>query len=688
MSVYTNLKPHVRVVEFLGGTGNGKTEVSTVPADPKARKILIEGVGTTNSTLTERLMVFTTEYRDKIIVAVKRDENAFSRNQYTEIIAKAIAKVVIAQGKVVSYTVGKDEEILEEALRDQLQKRNNVKAILSLLSEDEKEKFICDIVELYHKHELNSYNYNIYNTVKNEMTECEIKEISKKFLLAVQQEVEKTMDMQSELFKNDLWSIWKELNDNLGKVFFKYFSKEDISEDGYYFKEVILDNPDVEFISAMFTANNLQAGQRLSLEVLCSEIIIYVPMNKVFADLIEKNPKANKVFRDSRDNVVFGALDTRGIYHLDGKDDDNNDYVSELLYKGDIDCIVMVVPLEGDTNEKKIGELYRDVLKDFSKQIPVFMLHNKLDLFVSSLLKQDFDDPLSLDAFDVKQLSDRDLCEAIADKMMELNDDLKAAQVKAKKRLPIKSLACYLKRDASFPAAFVKGYNVLESYRIILEDMATSLEESAYKIKFKVEEGMIPKPIIDLERLKELIHVHVTDSVTENKVFKPGLTDLFSSVGKTPHGNSYNALRRRLKNGDGYNSNIKEEYFFNCQSFSISFTANLRNFISSEFLHSVVFQTLHVEGARYTQEDGETFMKTVETYVNPKELVSILLYYHAIQEAEKDAFSFKSKFQNFLQNSKPYFDLKMINEAAYLEAVKQIVIEAAYKALDLNVTFR
>ena len=87
------MKPHVRVIELLGGTGDGKTEIGTIPAEKRARKILIEGVGSTNSTLTERLMVFTTEYSDKMVVAVKQDENAFSRNLFTEIVSKAIAKI-------------------------------------------------------------------------------------------------------------------------------------------------------------------------------------------------------------------------------------------------------------------------------------------------------------------------------------------------------------------------------------------------------------------------------------------------------------------------------------------------------------------------------------------------------------------------------------------------------------------
>ena len=688
MDDYISFKPHFRVLELLGGTGNGKTEVGTVPADQKARKILIEGVGSTNSTLTERLMVFTTEYSDKLVVAVKHDENAFSRNLFTEIISKAIAKVVKDLGKVVATIVGKDEEILEEALKEQLSKRNNVKAILSLLTEEQKYAFVNDIVDLYHRYDLHQYNYNIYNTVKNEMAEVEVKENSKKFMSAIQQEVERTMDLQSDSFKQDLWNIWESLNGDLGKVFFAHFDEQKISSDGYYYKEIMLDAPDTDFINAMFTANNMQAGQRLSLEVLCSEIVIYVPMNKVFSKLIEDNPLTSKVFRDSNNNIVLATLDTRGLYHSDNKDDENVDYCSELLYKGDVDAIAMVVPLEGDTNEKKIGELYRDALKNFNKQIPVFMIHNKLDLFVASLQKMDFDDPLSVDAFDEKEFTETDLCESIADRMMELNEDLKAAQVKAKKRMPIKSLACYLKRDASFPAAFVKKYNVLETYRIILEDMAKSLEESAYKIKFEPKEGEIPTPVVDRKRLAELIHVHVTDNSTDKKVFTPGMSDIALSLGKTPHGNAYNALRRRLKNGDGYTSNIDEAYFYNCKSFSVNFTANLRNFASPEFIHSVVFQALRIEGAKRTQEADEKYMKTVETYVNPKELVSLLLFYKAIQDAEKEAFSFKSKFQNFLQNSMLYFNLTKIDEETYAAAVEQIILEAAQKALDLNVTFR
>ena len=688
MSVYANLKPHVRVTEFVGGTGNGKTEIATVPADPKARKILKELIGNTNSTITERLLVYTTEYRDKMVVAVKRNEMAFSRNQFTDILARAMAKVVKDLGKVVASVVGKDLELLEEALREQLQKRNNVKAMLTLLTEDQTEKFITDIVALYNKHDLKKFNYSIYNTVKNDLADSEVKENSKKFLSAIQQEVERVLDIQKESFKDELWAIWEELNDNLGKVFFTYFNQMAVSNDGYFYKEILLDDPDMDFCSAMFTANNLQAGQRLSLEVLCSEIVIYVPMNKMFADLIANAPVTSKVFRDSNDNIVFGVLDTKGLYHSDSTEDENDDYCAELVYKGDVDAIAMVVPLAGDTNEKKISELYREVLKSFSKQIPVFMIHNKLDIFLSELLKQDYDDPLSTDSFDPEEFTERDLYEKIVDREMELNEDLKEAQIKAKKRMPVRSLACYLKRDVSFPREFVEEFNVFNTYKCMLEDIANSLQKSAYKIKFTVQPGMLPTPVIDEDELKNLIHVHVTDNTTDKKVFTPGLADIALSLGKTPHGNAYNALVRRLKVGDGYTSNIDEAYFYNCKSFAVNFTANLRNFVSPEFVHSIVFQALEVNGADSTQEAKELFMKTVEGYVNSKELVSLLLYHKAIQDAERGAFSFKSKFQNFLQYSMPYFDISSIDEDSYSQAMSIIILEAAQKALDLNVTFR
>lgn len=116
-------------------------------------------------------------------------------------------------------------------------------------------------------------------------------------------------------------------------------------------------------------------------------------------------------------------MDTRGLYHFDNTDDENVDYCSELLYKGNIDGIAMIVPLEGDNNEKKIRELYRDVLKNFNKQVPIFMIHNKLDLFIDSMVKLRFDDPLSTNPVEDAEFTDDDFRERIKERISELDED-------------------------------------------------------------------------------------------------------------------------------------------------------------------------------------------------------------------------------------------------------------------------
>lgn len=691
MSVYRNLKPNVHVIKLVGGTGDGKTEIGTVPAAPKARKILLRCVGTTNSTLNERLLVYSESYTDKIVVAVKLDQAILSWGLYTEIITTALAKVVKAQGKVLASFVDKNEEELTEFLEREMALKNNTRALLTFLTAEEKKVLIKEIVDFYHNSEFHKYNYQIYNTVKNNLPDNETKENSKKFLGAIKSEVERMLEMMREDFKNLLKQAWNNVNNQLKAVFFSYFSQNDLSDDGYYFKEIHLDNPDEQFIDAMFTSNDIHNGERLSLEVMCSEIVIYLPMNEKIVKVIQSDAKANNVFRDNFGNIVFGVLDTRGLYHADNTDDENVDYFSDLLYQGDADALVMVVPLFGDSNEKKIKELYKVAFENFNKQIPVFMIHNKLDLYVDFLNKNNYsDDPLSMEMSDGDELTINEIISQVHNRESELRDELQKVQGKARKNLEIKSISCYLKRDKFMQQELVREFNILNSFDTIFKSVAVYLQESAVKIPLKVtDEGADVSVYTDKKVLIELLHDYILQSNTDKKVFSPGLADLALSIGKTPHGSGYNALRRRLRNGDGYTSNIDESYFYNCNSFSINFTANLRNFTTLDLLDSLIENTLHVNGGKFnSHNDRSRFCQIVKNSISPKTLVSILLYENAMLKAEQSAFSFKSKFQNFLQNSMVYFNISQIDEMQYVEALEQMILDAAERTLSLNVTFK
>lgn len=90
MSIYRNLQPHVHVLKLTGGTGNGKMEIATVFASKEARAVLLKGVGRTNSTLKERLLVYSEEYTDKLLVAVKLNIEHQPHIQYSPLSVSSI----------------------------------------------------------------------------------------------------------------------------------------------------------------------------------------------------------------------------------------------------------------------------------------------------------------------------------------------------------------------------------------------------------------------------------------------------------------------------------------------------------------------------------------------------------------------------------------------------------------------
>lgn len=686
-----NLLPHVHVIKLIGGTGDGKTELSAVFAAPIARKTLLRCVGRTNSTVRERMLVYTDAINDRIIVAVTLNEEILDRNIFSDLVTTAIAKVIRGNGKVAVSFVGKDEEDLERALFSGLEEKNNTTAVLNFLTEEQKEEFVKQIVEVYRKYNFHSYDYEVYNTTKNNLHDKEVKENSNKFLAALRVEVERVINLMNKEFTNELYEIWKETNKILKEKFLEYFSETEMSGDGLYYKEVYFDDPDKNFVEAMFTANDLQGGQKLSLEVLCGQIYIYVPMNMAVSRIIQRHPVASKVFSNEYGHCTFGITDTRGLYHTGIQKGDNGDYLSELMYQGEADAIAMVVPLQGDSNEKKIYELYRNLLEGYNKQIPIFMVNNKVDLYIDELRKEEcLEDPFSTSMNFGEEMGADEIIEKVSQRVNELKCGLQLVQGKARKNMEIISLPCYLKRDEGMKhREVVEKYNIAGVVEKMLVTTAASLEQSSVKVVIKVKDEKDVEVSIDEKILKEKVHNHVLKADTSKKVFQPGCTNLGENIGICPHGNSYLALRRRVRYGMGYSCNIDEGYYYKCRSFTVSFTGNLKNFITDDLVSSLLVTAVNIEnGVFATQNDGEQFNELVKRNVNPYKLVSILLFNHAMRDAEKAGFGFEAYFQGFIKNSMQYFQSGLINEEHYYEAVKTVIMEAVERTIAMNVVYK
>ncbi|MFW5676324.1 MAG: hypothetical protein ACOCNL_08600 [Acetivibrio ethanolgignens] len=688
-----NLLPHMHVIKLIGGTGDGKTEFSVVFAEPRARKILIKCVGKTNSTVRERMLVYTTALNGKVIVAASISEEILERKVFSEMVITAIAKVVRLNGKVVASMVGKAESDFEEELFAQLSERNNTCAVFNFLTEQQKKEFVEKIVGVYRKFHFSEHDYEIYNATKNNMSEKEAKENSNKFLGALKIEVERIISLIDKDFTNELLEICEETNEILRDKFFEYFNEENISEDGLYYKEISLEETeeDNRFIEAMFTSNNLQAGERLSLEVLCGQIFIYTPMNKAVRDIIANDKNASQVFIDEHGEYTFGILDTRGLYHTGVVNDDNADYLNELIYQGDTDAVAMVVPLQGDTNENKIYELYRKLLEAYKKQTPLFMVNNKVDLYIDALRKDDFiDDPFSVSMDVANEMSADEIIEQVNKRVKELQGELQEAQNKARRNLEIVALPCYLKRDEGMKhEEVVRKYNIVNVVKSILLQTAEFLVRTSVKIPITLlgEEDVDVE--INQDELFKCVRAHILESETDKKVFEPGSKNIGDNMGICPHGNSYNALKRRLRYGDGYSCKIEENYYINCKSFTIDFTGNLRNFISENFISHTVHMTMKLVNGRFPgQKEEELFWKQVARNVDAKKFVSILLYDKAMRDAELTGFGFGTYFRGFLNNSIPYFYKGMIDENQYVDALEKVLKDAVKKTIALNVIYK
>ena len=654
---------------------------------------MIKCVGKTNSTVRERMLVYTTALNGKVIVAASISEEILERKVFSEMVITAIAKVVRLNGKVVASMVGKAESDFEEELFAQLSERNNTCAVFNFLTEQQKKEFVEKIVGVYRKFHFSEHDYEIYNATKNNMSEKEAKENSNKFLGALKIEVERIISLIDKDFTNELLEICEETNEILRDKFFEYFNEENISEDGLYYKEISLEETeeDNRFIEAMFTSNNLQAGERLSLEVLCGQIFIYTPMNKAVRDIIANDKNASQVFIDEHGEYTFGILDTRGLYHTGVVNDDNADYLNELIYQGDTDAVAMVVPLQGDTNEKKIYELYRKLLEAYKKQTPLFMVNNKVDLYIDALRKDDFiDDPFSVSMDVANEMSADEIIEQVNKRVKELQGELQEAQNKARRNLEIVALPCYLKRDEGMKhEEVVRKYNIVNVVKSILLQTAEFLVRTSVKIPITLlgEEDVDVE--INQDELFKCVRAHILESETDKKVFEPGSKNIGDNMGICPHGNSYNALKRRLRYGDGYSCKIEENYYINCKSFTIDFTGNLRNFISENFISHTVHMTMKLVNGRFPgQKEEELFWKQVARNVDAKKFVSILLYDKAMRDAELTGFGFGTYFRGFLNNSIPYFYKGMIDENQYVDALEKVLKDAVKKTIALNVIYK
>ncbi|MDY3369131.1 hypothetical protein, partial [Zhenhengia yiwuensis] len=396
-------------------------------------------------------------------------------------------------------------------------------------------------------------------------------------------------------------------------------------------------------------------------------------------------------FIDSSGKLSFAITDTMGLFHKGTSDDDNDMYLSDLMYGERCDAIVFLAPLAGDTNGIKLKNAYEKVITNFSLDTPIIVINNKADIFLDQERKNQED--IDIDDIDISDEIDtfniNNIMNMIDKEVSNFNVKLVSSQHKKRTGNDIKSYAVYLKRTKDMDKAFVTKYHPQIMAFGIMNTISKYVGESSEKISFHLKNGYTDIEFDFKEKiLTNIFSNHLNKPEYRTKVFNPVQTDIENNLNVIPHGQSYYKLKRNIARGQGSVSQIDESRFKNVSSFAIKFPGNLKNLITAEFIWEVIDKALIIEGGVF-EDINEAKKKLYDIlldcsngyqkgYFKQENFTAKLLYDRTLIPAEKFGMTFGSKFQKFLEVVSE--DINNIDKDVkkYEEALKDAMIEPLY----------
>lgn len=663
---YHYLSPDVRTIEKVGSTGAGKTMADFLFTTPKALNVLNKAVGEGSATLGDQTKVFTEKLIDHIIVAAKLGDEIYTWEQLIELILKVLTKIVKGNYKdsQIEDLNGIEKSLIKELI-EAMDSTRNTEAQARLLGEKLRLEFANEIAE-YTIPFLNDNLQIIYQEAKNTLMDMEVKPKSRKLDEAISQRLQEAIDREPDFLKG-LRITHENINSNLKNHFFIYFNEEMKTEDNYYYR--IIDLNDIadsnDFINATFTSNNLNGGENLSIEVLCEELVIYAPMNAEVIRIVRENKRMEQVLQGMDLKLSLGIRDTRGMYHESADQKKENEHLQDLLYNRSYDALMLVCPVFGDTNYAKLREDVKSVLKLYSKQTPIILLNNKVDLLIDDQYKEgELTDLFSLDDFNEPKVIEFDELKVNIDqRIASIVQEFRDAQQKRVGGV-LESVPCYLKppSTARITQELYKTYGPKQALNKILKILCDSLLWTSEKIPFcldaSIDEGKLPFSI-NRKKVRSIIGASFMNQQVIKQVKSAALKNIDENLGKTPHGQGYNALGRKVTIGQGWTSNIDESYFINCKSFSITYPANLQNLITPELLEELITNTIsYTKGHFVSQADKDKVKEIIKSRTFRSSMFTAnMLYDQAFKIADKAGFSYRIRFNQFLKLSRDFFKI-------------------------------
>lgn len=660
---YNRLKPNLHTITVMGAYSSGKTSFALVPAHPQAREFL--EIGLHPSSRIDRLFIYNNQYTDRIIFAVKRNQEPYPKDQFIENTIYGLSLIVREIGKTYLDVHHPYKFSVEQYLSVIL---NVDKDIKEFLSPQIRKKIISKIKRFYELYCQKEDFFIIYHTVKNLFPDIKVESIS--FLNALEQEVARYLDRQTMAFQHTLWDIYNTINRYLEHIFFQHFDEEHVSTiDKYYYREIFLSQ---NHITDKIILNNQFYN------VFCENIVIYLPIHPRFEQLVHEYPQLQFLLSYQTDNnFMFGITDL-------GMSENISEQYEQVFYKQTADAIVILETMSTLAEDRY--QVYAKFLKSFHKPTAIHIVYNKLDQFVTPTIDTSYEDPLSLSSV-APSIKTKDELEKMIHACRTYQEQWISKLTQDNPELQIFSHVCYLQRNIYFPPELIEPYNVFECYKQIFTKILFN-NPSPVKIQCSIplNQSLIHFGYNEL-MVESIIEQYMSTTPVYKKVIMPGMLDIANNLGKTPHATAYLSLKKRLKNGDGYTSNFEENVLQDKQAISINYTANLRNLITSQLTQQILTDAFQIIQGNIQADISPEMLKIINRYIQPTLFVKYLLYYTALSKAEENTFSYYQRFQNFLTHSMNYLNISRLDIKAISYAIQFMLTDAVYKAFDFHVIY-
>lgn len=673
------LRPSGVTALLVAPTSSGKTMTTVQFTTYGAARIQYLMIGDGSATIVDRQMVYTSSLEHHMIVCVKPKDPYVGLPEFTtRITAKLVDRLTTYQRKLRTIDVSEIEAEVEQDLERVFNNTLNTKAEYSLLPEGDRRHAVRELKGPIADF-LKAKGLEIFNHASNSIDVDEASKNSNKLKDAIKSKLQDFIKFDKGI-QNALRQVYSSLNDALDCYFHSFFPDTALSGDGYYFYIIDVDSPSShkDFIKAFFSNNNIQKGNSLSLEVLCDEIVIYLPIKEsvkqaILADKVRRQAERS-VYEDFNQDITFTLIDTQGLFHVAADEQMEQDRLRYLLYGTRYDALVCLTPMHGNPNATKFEIQMSQEMAKYKKNVPVFFLCNKTDEYADKLQK---DQEASSNSFEdlfndnKPEIGSIDIYQCVMRRADEQTRSITDA-LQDRKQGNVYLLPAMFKdpvnqSDKDLLAPHFGAEAVLGSIIQKISDNL-ALSESFIKFTYHSNKRMRQQPFeVNTEKLVHLFLNAWLRPETNSQVIQPAIANIYHNEGRNPHGNGFNALGVRLKRGEGWDSNIREDYFKNHQSFHVQFPANLRNLASPTLIAQLA------EGAvdYYGDFNGghDKIVSHSILFFNSLQYVADVLYHQIFMKHWRTLYTNNEVFQEFLRESKMIFYITQDQLHAYADYI-------------------